>query len=109
MYDRQSKAFEMTGVCVICCTECECAKAKDTPDIMEYFLHRGYPAEKTFNLCCIQNKGLENFAREAASIKEKWRLEKGRWLSSIIVKDIKAEPSARQSAVERGGSSLSMR
>ena len=132
MYDRQSKEFEMTGVCGIYCAECELVKVKDDPDLMEYFLHRGYPAEKlpcpgcrvsegncpvigevcetylcareknvgfcfecedfpcdklnpardradvlphnlkTFNLCCIQNKGLEYFAREAAGIKEKY-------------------------------------
>jgi len=129
---QESKAFEMTGVCGIYCAECECAKAKDEPKLMEYLVGKGMDAEKlpcqgcrvvegncpavgekcetykcaqekkvnfcfecaefpcaklnpasdranilphnlkTFNLCYIQNHGIEKFAENAAEIKQKY-------------------------------------
>lgn len=55
IYEQQSKAFEMTGVCGIYCSECECHKAKYDSKIMEYLINRGMNA---VNLPCPGCRGV---------------------------------------------------
>jgi hypothetical protein len=42
----ENELFNMTGYCGICCSECECAKAKDDVNLMQYLISRGFPADK---------------------------------------------------------------
>ncbi len=42
-YNRESRAYIMTGFCGIYCGECECHKAKDDLKLMEYMKSKGIP------------------------------------------------------------------
>jgi len=46
LYDKNSSSFQMTGICGTYCAACECARAKEEPQIMAYLLGKGFPESK---------------------------------------------------------------
>ncbi len=43
---KTEEQFNLVGPCGICCGECECYKAKDSQQLLDYLISRGIKAEK---------------------------------------------------------------
>ncbi len=61
-YNRESRAYIMTGFCGIYCGECECHKAKDDLKLMEYMKSKGIP-----NLPCPGCREVEGRCHQSSN------------------------------------------